>query len=130
MAKLSRLAIAATLIGAPLAHTACPYDPNCLNNPYGAGSPYRADGLNNPYSPYGSPYSNRSATNPYATDAPKLYDSEGNYRGRLSTNPYHPDSTANPFGRYGSPTSPDSINNPYGAGNPYAPQPIYVVPQR
>jgi hypothetical protein len=42
------------------------------------------------------------ATCPYATDAPKLYDAEGNYRGRLSTNPYHPDSTSNPYGRYGS----------------------------
>jgi hypothetical protein len=28
----------------------------------------------NPYSPYGSPYSNESHTNPYATDAPRLYD--------------------------------------------------------
>lgn len=108
----------------------CPYDPRCLNNPYGAGSPYKPDGLMNPYGRYGSPYSNQSHTNPYATDAPRLYDSQGNYRGRLSNNPYAPDSTSNPYGRYGSPYSPDSINNPYGAGNPYNPQPIYVVPSR
>ena len=107
----------------------CPYDPRCINNPYGAGSPYSPDSINNPYGQYGSPYSNKSANNPYATDAPKLYDSEGNYRGRLSSNPYDPDSTANPYGRYGSPYSPDSINNPYGAGNPFDPSPIYVVPQ-
>ena len=55
----------------------------------------------------------------FATDAPKLYDRNGNYRGRLSTNPYDPDSTSNPYGRYGSEYSPDSINNPYGAGSPY-----------
>jgi len=24
----------------PLAHATCSYDPNCLNNPYGAGKPY------------------------------------------------------------------------------------------
>lgn len=108
----------------------CPYDPRCLNNPYGAGSPYKADGLMNPYSRYGSPYSNESWTNPYATNAPRLYDSEGNYRGRLSTNPYDPDSISNPYGRYGSPYSPDSIRNPYGAGNPYDPRPIWVVPSR
>ena len=54
-----------------VAYATCPYDPNCLNNPYGAGSPYKPDGLMNPYSPYGSPYSNRSWTNPYATDAPR-----------------------------------------------------------
>lgn len=78
------------------------FDPNCLSNPYGAGSPYKADGLMNPYSRYGSPYSNQSWRNPYATDAPKLYDSNGNYRGKLSSNPYDPDSTSNPYGRYGS----------------------------
>ncbi len=112
-----------------LAYPACPYDINCINNPYGAGSPYKADGIMNPHSQYGSPYSNKSANNPFATDAPKLYDSNGNYRGRLSTNPYDPDSTSNPYGRYGSPYSPESINNPYGAGNPYSTDPIWVVPQ-
>lgn len=105
------------------------YSPNSLSNPYGAGSPYKADGLMNPYSRYGSEYSNESWKNPYATNAPKLYDSEGNYRGRLSSNPYDADSTSNPYGRYGSPYSSDSINNPYGAGNPYSSSEIYVEPQ-
>ncbi len=82
------------------ASAACPYDSNCLNNPYGAGSPYKSNGLMNPYSQYGSPYSNKSWNNPYATDAPKLYDSNGNYRGRLSTNKYDPDSVSNPYGRW------------------------------
>ena len=106
------------------------YDPNCLANPYGAGSPYKADGLMNPYSQNGSKFSNKSWTNPYATDAPKLYDGNGNYRGKLSSNPYDPDSTSNPNGRYGSKYSTDSINNPYGAGNPYSNQKIYVVPSK
>lgn len=112
------------------AYAACPYDANCLNNPYGAGNPYKADGLMNPYSANGSQYSNKSWTNPYATDAPKLYDSQGNYRGKLSANPYDADSTSNPNGRYGSQFSPDSINNPYGAGNPYSNNQIHVVPSR
>jgi hypothetical protein len=30
----------------------------------------------------------------------------------------------------GNKYSPDSLNNPYGAGNPYNPSPVYVVPQR
>lgn len=107
-----------------------PYDPHSLLNPYGAGNPYSAEGLMNAYSPYGSRYGNRSWTNPYATDAPKLYDSKGNYLGRLSTNPYHPESISNPFGRYGSRYSPESIRNPYGAGNPYSNNPIYVFPAR
>jgi len=104
------------------------YNPNSLANPYGAGSPYKSDGLMNPYSQYGSPYSNKSWRNPYATDAPKLYDSQGNYRGKLSSNPYDPESTSNPYGRYGSRYSPDSINNPYGTGNPYSNEPIFVIP--
>jgi len=97
-----------------------PYAPNSTANPYGAGNPYNPNSINNPYSTYGSPYSPKSAINPYSTNAPKLYDSQGNYRGRLSNNPYDPDSVSNPYGRYGSPYSPDSINNPYGAGNPYS----------
>ena len=108
----------------------CPYDYNCINNPYGAGSPYKSDGLMNPNSQYGNPYSNKSWTNPYATDAPKLYDEDGNYRGKMSTNPYDSDSISNPYGRYGNPYSSDSINNPYGAGNPYSGKKIYVVPSR
>ena len=106
------------------------YDPDSLANPYGAGSPYKTDGLMNPYSEYGSKYSSKSWTNPYATNTPKLYDSQGNYRGKLSTNRYDPDSVSNPYGRYGNPYSPDSINNPYGAGNPYSSTPIYVVPSK
>jgi hypothetical protein len=133
---LTRLVLALTFsltllaLAHPAAAQTCPYDPRCLNNPYGAGSPYKADGLMNPYSSSGSPYSSKSWTNPYATDAPKLYDSQGQYRGQLSTNPYAPDSTSNPYGRYGSPYSPDSLNNPYGAGNPYNPKPLWVVPSR
>jgi hypothetical protein len=99
--------------------SANPYDPDSTSNPYGAGSPYKPDGVKNPYSKHGSEYSNESVTNPYATDPPRLYDSEGNYRGKLSSNKYDPESTSNPYGRYGSEYSPDSINNPYGAGSPY-----------
>jgi hypothetical protein len=94
-----------------------PYSPESTANPT---SRYDADSVTNPHGTYGNPYSSKSATNPYATDAPKLYGSQGNYRGKLSNNPYDPDSVSNPYGRYGSPYSPDSINNPYGAGNPYS----------
>lgn len=121
---------ACVLIWPALVNAGCPYDADCLDNPYGAGSPYRSDGLMNPYSRYGSQYSNQSWTNPYATDAPKLYDRDGNYRGRLSSNPYEPDSVSNPYGRYGSKYSPDSINNPYGAGSRYGNDELYVVPSR
>ena len=113
-----------------MAHAICPYDPDCLSNPYGAGNPYKPDGLMNPYSQYGSPYSNKSWRNPYATDAPKIYDEQGNYRGKLSANPYDPDSISNPYEIYGNPYSPYSINNPYGAENPYSNMKFYVVPSR
>jgi len=51
-----------------------------------------------------------SVTNPYATNAPTLFDNQGNYRGKLSTNPYDPDSISNPYWRFGSRFSPDRIN--------------------
>ena len=94
-------------------------NPDSTSNPYGAGSPYNANSINTPNGTYGSPNSSKSAANPYTSDAPKLYDSQGDYRGKLSTNPYDAESTSNPHGRYGSPYSSESINNPYGAGSPY-----------
>src|SRR5512139_2103971 len=73
-----------------------PYAPKSTANPYSeAGSEYSSKSVRNPYGPYGNPYSNQSATNPYATDAPKLYDADGNYRGKLSSNPHDPDSISN-----------------------------------
>lgn len=97
------------------------YDTNSVNNPYGTyGSQYSSKSVNNQYGQYGNPYSSQSATNPYATNAPKLYDQNGNYRGKLSVNKYDPESVSNPYGRYGSKYSSDSINNPYGAGSLYS----------
>jgi hypothetical protein len=93
-------------------------NPNSIFNdigPYGRLSP---SSPRNPIGIYGSPISPYSATNPLAVDPPRLYDQEGNYRGKLSTNQLDPDSITNPLGRYGNPLSPDSINNPLGAGNP------------
>jgi hypothetical protein len=99
--------------------SANPYGPNSTANPFGGGNPFNS--LNNPFGPYGSQFGDQSVINPFATDAPRLYDQEGNYRGKLSTNPYDPDSVNNPFGPYGNPFSPDSINNQFGAGNPFSP---------
>ena len=95
--------------------SANPYAPNSTANPHGRGSPHAPNSVTNPFGHYGSPFSKQSATNPYATDAPSLYDQQGNYRGKLSANPYDPDSTNNPYGA-GSPYRPDSPTNPYGSG--------------
>jgi hypothetical protein len=103
---------------------------NSTKNEFGLGSPFRPNGINNSVGIYGSETSDLSARNPLAQNAPKLFDNEGNYRGKLSANPYDPDSISNPYGRYGSQYSPDSIDNPFGAGsefrydspnNPYGP---------
>jgi len=66
-------------------------------------SSHRTLRVTNEFGIYGNPFSNQSATNPYATDAPRLYDQQGVNRGRLSTNQYDPDSVSNPYGRYGNP---------------------------
>ena len=47
---------------------------------------------------------------PWDQDAPKIYDSDGNFKGNLSPDPYDPDSINNPHGVYGSPYQPDSVN--------------------
>jgi hypothetical protein len=52
-----------------------------------------------------SPFSNRSATNPFAGDAPRPYDRQRTSRGTVNTNPYDSDSIGTQFGRYGSPRS-------------------------
>src|SRR5829696_9065935 len=75
--------------------SANPFDPDSTANQFGKGSPFAPNGINNPFSLYGSPLSNQSATNPFATDAPRLYDREGRYHGKLSANPYDADSTSN-----------------------------------
>lgn len=89
------------------------------------GNNYDPKSVTNQYGKYGSPYSTYSATNPYTTRAPKMYDSKGRYRGKLSSNPYDADSVSNPYGKYGSPYSPTSITNPYSSQH----EPIYIVPQ-
>jgi hypothetical protein len=96
--------------------SANPYAQGATSNP---ASRSQADSVTNPHGRYGSAFSAESAANPSATDAPKLYERDGTYRGKLSASPYDADSVSNPYGRYGSRYSPDSINNPYGAGNPY-----------
>lgn len=90
-----------------------------ISNPFGGGNPFNPNSVKSSFGKYGNPFSPYSVNNPYALDAPKLYDSHGDYRGRLSSNPYDPDSVSNPYGRYGNPYSADSIKNPFGAGNPF-----------
>ena len=106
------------------------YDSNSINNSYGQyGSSYGTNSVNNSFGQYGSPYSSKSATNCYATDAPKLYDQNGSYRGKLSSNSYDPDSISNPYGRYGSKYSSESVNNQYGAGSRYSKNIIRIYGQ-
>ena len=72
--------------------SANPFGFDSTANPFGSGSPFAPNGVNNPFSPYGSPFSNQSTTNPFATEAPRLYDQAGQYRGKLSANPFDPES--------------------------------------
>jgi hypothetical protein len=42
------------------------FDPNSTANPFDAGGPYSANSVTNEFGIYGNPFSNQSATNPYA----------------------------------------------------------------
>ncbi len=70
--------------------SANPFNPDSTSNPFGAGSPFKSDGLNNPFSPYGSPFSNQSATNPFATDAPRLLARPSGLSGLFGFSGYFP----------------------------------------
>ncbi len=88
----------------------------------GAEAQYLGNYTANPYAgPPAMPQPPGTFSNPYgnSSNSPKLYDSQGSYRGNLNANPYDPNSVANPYGTYGSQYSPNSTNNPYGAGSPY-----------
>jgi hypothetical protein len=93
--------------------------------PVAAQAQYLGNYTANPYLPPAPPQPPGTFSNPFGTfgNSPRLYDSQGNFRGDLNANPYDPDSVANPYGRYGSPYGPDSVNNPYGHyGSPYSPE--------
>ena len=77
------------------------FDPNSVANPFATANPFSSNSDTNEFGRYRNPYSNQSATNPYATDTPMLYDQQGHYRGKLSTNQYDPDSVSNPWSEGG-----------------------------
>lgn len=98
------------------------YDSESISNRYGTyGNPY-GNTLANPYSIYGSKYSDKSWSNPYATNAPRIYAEDGTYLGKLSANRYDPESISNPYGRYGSKYG-NNLMNPYSIyGSRYSSQ--------
>ena len=53
------------------------YDPDSSSNAFGKGSPFAPNGINNPFSPYGSPFSNTSATNRRGGASPRVRDRSG-----------------------------------------------------
>lgn len=103
--------------------SANPFDSDSTSNKFGKyGSPL-GNNINNPLSPYGSPFSPSGVRNSFSNSSksPILIGEDGKYLGRINSNPFDPDSISNPFGRFGSKFSPDSVNNPFGKyGSPYS----------
>lgn len=81
-----------------------------------ADAQYMGNWTANRYLPPAAPQPPNTFNNPYGNsmNSPRLYDSQGNFRGNMNRNRYDPDSVANPYGQYGSRYSNDSVNNPYG----------------
>ncbi len=63
-------------------------NPNSIFNDIGAYGPLSPASPRNSIGINGSPISLYTPTNPFAIDAPRLYDQAGNYRGKLSTIPH------------------------------------------
>ena len=90
------------------------FDPDSVNNPFGHyGSEFGQYSIHNKFGRYGNEYSQYSATNPYTLHAPKLYDQNGVYLGKLSANKFDPDSITNEFGRYGNKFGANTVWNRY-----------------
>ncbi len=88
------------------------FDPDSVHNKFGTyGNPYSSLSINNEYGQYGSPYSLYSANNPHTLQAPRLYDSSGNFLGRLSANKFDIYSVTNPGSIYRA-----KFLNAYGVG--------------
>ena len=77
------------------------FSPNSVHNKFGIyGSPYSLNSINNEFGKYGSKYSIYSVNNPYTLYAPKLYDANGVYLGKLSVNQFDIESISNPISIY------------------------------
>jgi hypothetical protein len=77
------------------------FDPNSVHNQFGTyGNPYSPLSINNKFGKYGSEFSIYSANNPYTLQAPKLFDVNGVYLGKLSANKFDIESISNPVSIY------------------------------
>jgi hypothetical protein len=89
-----------------------PYASDPSANAFGTSNPYSPNSPPNSYEGYGNPYDSLSVANPYATDAPKTHDPNGDYGGRGDANRYDPYSPSNSYGPYGKPDRRPSAATP------------------
>jgi hypothetical protein len=69
------------------------YASDSVQNKYTFGSQYQSESIFNRYGEYGSPYSDTSACNRYASDPPVIVDESGGFYGRLTINKSHSEAT-------------------------------------
>lgn len=76
-------------------------DPDSVFNDFGTyGSSFSATSIRNPFGAYGSAFSNTSACNTLASDPPGVFDVNGVFLGRLTSNPLHPQALRDPASLY------------------------------
>jgi len=77
------------------------FEQNSVHNEFGSyGNPFSPLSINNKFGIYGSDFSVYSVNNPYAFYAPKLFDVNGVYLGKLSANKFDVESISNPMSIY------------------------------
>jgi hypothetical protein len=101
MVKSILSAIVAMLVVSSGALAVCPYDVNCINNPYG-GRSFDANGnqLPPPYGQTGAAFGNNPLLpNPNFAQGPRLLYQPRTRPDRLTTSPFPPLPNASPYGR-------------------------------
>jgi|GEM_PF-4851551 len=96
---------------------ACPSgETYCSESPLPGGTAYNPAANLNPYVQPSETRARESMSNPYLGNGQKVYDEDGNYRGRANNNRYDPESV-NRAGQSSNPYAPG--NNGAQSDNPY-----------
>lgn len=127
--RMGWFVLVAVTIFSSAAQASCPEgETYCTESPLPGGKAYNPVENLNPYVQSEQSGAPGSISNPYAGQGQKVYDGDGNYRGRLNSNIYDPESVQH----YGQNTNPyaSGYTGDGAASNPYTKKNFTVSPSR
>ncbi len=110
------LLVGGVLVVQSLSASCPPGETYCSESPLPGGKAYNPVENLNPYTQPSESRASDGMKNPYLGHGQKVYDADGNYRGRANNNRYDPESI-NRYGQNSNPYAPGSLgvqtDNPY-----------------